>query len=626
MCGILGAFNNKGLDGNLLVRMRDRMAHRGPDDSGIWISPDRRVGLAHRRLSIIDLSEAGRQPMPDDEGRIYLTFNGEIYNFKEIRRELEAKGYIFRSETDSEVIINAYKEWGTECIRRFNGMFAFGIYDGPKKSFFLARDRAGKKPLYYVFDKSGSCFSFASEIKALLADTDISSEIDPKALNFFFACGYIPGELSAYKEIRKLPPAHAMWFSIETAEEKIWSYWDIPGFAGQSASEDDILNELETLLEDSVRLRMISDVPLGAFLSGGVDSSLIVAMMSRVSDRRVKTFSIGFEEHGYDELRYSKIVARHFGTEHHELIVKPDAFSVLPELVRQFDEPFADPSMIPTYYVSKATRDYVTVALSGDGGDELFAGYRHYLAALLHYRASGFLPSFLKRSAAGIAGMFPEKGRALLRRQLAMLRLSPHEAFAERCGDAYFKLNDRARLFSRELAGSLKDEMPEPELMIISLLDNRRGDFVDRMTYTDMKSYLPDDILAKVDRTSMLVSLEVRAPLLDYRIADFAFGRIKSGLKVKGFETKYLLRRLAKKILPPELDIKRKQGFALPASDWFRGPLTAGIKDILSGEKSGMLNKDYMMKLLREHEEGFDHSSRLFALLVFCLWAEGRKA
>lgn len=620
MCGILGIFDDKSLNEGILVQMRDTLVHRGPDDSGIWLSRDKRIGLAHRRLSIIDLSQAGRQPMSDDEGKICLTFNGEIYNFKEIREVLIDKGYKFKSHTDTEVIINSYKEWGTECLSKFNGMFAFGIYDDRKKIFFLARDRTGKKPLYYSSDKSGRRFYFASEIKAILKDRRVSKELNLRSLNYFFTYGYIPGDESIFKGIRKLPPAGAMVYSLQTGQEEIWNYWDPPELQGPSASEDELLEELEELIQDSVKQRMVSDVPLGAFLSGGVDSSLIVAMMSRAADKPVKTFSIGFEDNAFNELPYARVVADYFKTEHHELIVKPDAFNILPELVRQFDEPFADSSMIPTYYVSQATREHVTVALSGDGGDELFGGYRHYLAAMLHYNASRYLPSFIRRSVSRTAELMPEKGRALIKRQLMMLKLDPYEAFVRRSSDAHFKIDDRMRLFNNEIKDTLIDELPVPEQMLMDLLGKRSDDFINRMTYTDFKTYLPDDVLFKVDRTSMMVSLEVRSPLLDYRIADFSFGRICGGLKVKRLTTKYLLKKLAKKILPPELDIDRKQGFAIPISKWFRGPLKSDINDIILGGNDHLFDRKYVIRLIDEHVEGCDHSGRLFALLVFCLW------
>lgn len=617
MCGILGVVDNKGLDEELLRQMRDTMFHRGPDDAGIWVSHNRKVGLAHRRLSIIDLSEAGRQPMSDSEGKIWITYNGEIYNFQEIREELGEKGYSFKSRTDTEVIIKAYKEWGTDCLQRFNGMFAFGIYDDRKKIFFMARDRVGKKPLYYMQNKHNGRFVFASEIKAFLKDKSFSKEIDTQALNFYFTFGYIPGELCIFKAIKKLSPAHAMIYYLNTCQKKIWSYWDAPLLIEKSQSEDELIDELESLLEDAVRLRMISDVPLGAFLSGGVDSSLVVAMMSKVSDKPVKTFSVGFEDDAYNELPYARIVAEYFGTEHHELIVKPDTFSILPELVRQFDEPFADSSMLPTYYVSKATREHVTVALSGDGGDELFGGYRHYLAANIEYYTAKLIPLLFRKVVARAAEYLPEKRLFRVKRQLLKLKLDLYDAFVERSSGPHFEERYRRRLLSKDI---LNNKFLEPELSIRNYLLQRKGDFINRLTYTDMKTYLPDDILVKVDRASMLVSLEVRAPLLDYRIAEFSFKNIPGSLKVKRITTKYILKKLAGRILPKELDINRKWGFAVPISKWFRGTLTSHIEEILLGDKSVFLNQSYIQKLLDEHRAGIDHSGRLFTLLVFYLW------
>ncbi len=617
MCGILGVVDNKGLDKELLRQMRDTMFHRGPDDAGAWVSRDRKVGLAHRRLSIIDLSEAGRQPMSDSEGKIWITYNGEIYNFQEIREELRKKGYSFKSRTDTEVIIKAYKEWGSDCLQKFNGMFAFGIYDDREKILFMARDRVGKKPLYYMQNKHNGRFVFASEIKAFLKDKSFSKEIDTQALNFYFTFGYIPGELCIFKGIKKLPPAHAMIYYLNTGQKKVWSYWDAPLLIEKRPSEDELLEELESLLEDAVRLRMISDVPLGAFLSGGVDSSLVVAMMSKVSDKPVKTFSIGFEDDEYNELPYARIVAEHFGTEHHELIVKPDTFSILPELVRQFDEPFADSSMLPTYYVSKATREHVTVALSGDGGDELFGGYRLYLAALFDYYIRMLIPPLFGKRIARAAEYLPEKRLYRVKRQLLKLKLDLYDAFVERSSDPHFEERYRRRLLSKDI---LNNKFLEPELSRRNYLLQRKGDFINRLTYTDMKTYLPDDILVKVDRASMLVSLEVRAPLLDYRIAEFSFKNIPGSLKVKRLTTKYLLKNLARKILPKELDINRKWGFAVPISKWFRGTLSTDIEEILLGDGSGFLNQSYIRELLDEHRAGIDHSGRLFTLLVFYLW------
>ncbi|MBI4698790.1 MAG: asparagine synthase (glutamine-hydrolyzing) [Nitrospirae bacterium] len=620
MCGILGIVDKKGIDGQQLRKMRDTMVHRGPDDSGCWISRNKEVGLAHRRLSIIDLSEAGRQPMPDSKEKIWVIFNGEIYNFREIRTELKEKGHKFVSRSDTEVIIYAYKEWGTDCLQKFNGMFAFGIYDEEKRVLFLARDRLGKKPLYYSHNIISSKFVFASEIKALLKDEYISRDIDLQALNFYFTFGYIPGELCIFKNIRKLPPAHAMVYDLNSGEQEIWSYWDVPHLKEEHTPEDDLLDQLENLIEDAVRTRMLSDVPLGAFLSGGVDSSVVVAMMSRASDKPVQTFSIGFEDGAYNELPYAKIVAKHFGTEHHELIVKPDAVSILPELVRQFDEPFADSSMIPTYYVSRATREHVTVALSGDGGDEIFGGYKIYLASLFDHYARRLIPFPVRKGLANLAEIMPVIALAKIRKQLLMMRGDMSEAFIQRCIYLFFKEKQRRLIFDDEILRLLNNELAGPELSRRVYLERWKGDLINRLTFTDLKTYLPDDILVKVDRASMLVSLETRAPLLDYRIAEFSFKRIPGNLKVRGMTTKYLLKKLAKRILPDELNVNRKWGFSIPISDWFRGALRSDLRDILLGHKSIFCNQNQVKRLLDEHETGVDNSSRLFALLIFYLW------
>ncbi len=620
MCGILGVVDEKGVDEKLFKKMRDTMVHRGPDDAGIWISRKNLVGLAHRRLSIIDLSEAGRQPMSDSEGKIWIIFNGEIYNFQEIQTELKEKGYRFRSHSDTEVIINAYKEWGTDCLHKFNGMFAFGIYDDNEKIIFLARDRLGKKPLYYIHDRRNNYFAFASEIKALLKDKNTYREIDFQALNFYFTFGYIPGELCIFKEIRKLPPAHAMIYWLNSGEKKMWGYWDIPYLSEKRTSEHELLEELEVLMQDAVRIRLVSDVPLGAFLSGGVDSSIVVAMMSKVSDKPVKTFSIGFEDNAFNELPYAKIVSEHFGTEHHELIVKQDAISILPELVRQFDEPFADSSMIPTYYVSKATREHVTVALSGDGGDEIFGGYKVYLASLFDYYARMLMPFFMRKGLAHAAECFPNRVAAKIMKQLSLLKYDLYDVFIERSIYPYFGKELRSHILSQDIINGLNKQFLAPELSRRHYLEQGERDFINHLTYTDFKTYLPDDVMVKVDRMSMLASLETRAPIMDYRIAEFSFKHIPGNLKVKGVTPKYLLKKLAKKILPGKLDINRKMGFAIPIADWFKKPLSSHIKEVLLDTKHSYFNQRSIKKLLDEHGAGIDHSHRLFALLSYFLW------
>ncbi len=621
MCGIVGVVDRAGVDEDRLARMRDTMRHRGPDDAGIWIASDRAVALAHRRLSIIDLSSLGHQPMSDSGGTCRIVLNGEVYNFLELRKELQGKGHAFRSRTDTEVVLEAYKEWGTDCLGRLNGMFAFCIHDARDRTLFIARDRVGKKPLYY--SHSGGRFVFASELKAIAVGGFVPREIDLLALNDYLTFGYIGGERCIFKDVRKLPPAHAMVYQIDSGAVRIWRYWEPPPLSTQQASESALLAELERLLEDAVRLRMISDVPLGAFLSGGIDSSLVVAMMCRVAREPVKTYSIGFAESRHNELPYARIVADHFHTDHHEIIVTPDAFAVLPSRVGQFDEPFADASMIPTYYVSKATRDHVKVALSGDGGDELFGGYRQYRAMRWNYYAARYIPGLIRKGIAGGAAHLPDAVAG--KRQLQRLEFDPLGAFIDRSTHSFFKERYRRPLLKPDLLAALGEDFSDSERTRRACAEGRDGDFISRLTYTDFKTYLPDDIMVKVDRASMLVSLEARAPFLDYRIAEFASAKVPGGLKVKGQTTKYLLKKLAGRLLPTQLDTKRKWGFSLPIDAWFRGPLYPRVRETILEGCGDYFAREYVEKLLRDHKAGVNHSGRLFALLVLSIWEAGSK-
>ena len=617
MCGIVGVVDNKKqVDERLLFKMGHVLKHRGPDDSGFLISSDRKVAFAHNRLSIIDLSQAGHQPMQDKDGSLWITYNGEVYNFIEIKKELEIRGYKFKGYSDTEVIISAYMEWGRECIQKFNGMFAFGIYDSMRRCIFLARDRIGKKPLYYA--QYNGKFVFASEIKVFLCDPEFPKEIDYRALNFYLSFGYIPLDFTIFKHVRKLPPAHTMVYDVEKGGCEISRYWEVPAPDGKDHDEEELLEELEYLIEDAVRLRLISDVPVGAFLSGGVDSSLVVAMMSRVSDMPVKTFSVGFEENKYNELSYARIVADYFKTEHTELIVKPDAFSILKELVKHFDEPFADSSMIPQYYLSKMTKEYVKVALSGDGGDELFGGYSSYLGTLCNYYIAKIFPGFLRKGIGGCAEFLPEK--LVIKRQLLRVSYDPFRAFIDRMTQNYFKNSYRKKILNPEIVNMLGCKYDEPEEFIYGILSNCNTDLLNTLGMADFLTYLPEDICTKVDRTSMKVSLETRCPFLDFRIAEFSFKKVCGRFKVKGMKSKYLLKKLAHKILPQKLNLERKQGFNLPISEWFKGNLSPYVKEILLGSKTCFFNHNSIEQLLKEHKEGCNHSGRLFTLLVFLLW------
>ncbi|MDQ7778477.1 MAG: asparagine synthase (glutamine-hydrolyzing), partial [Planctomycetota bacterium] len=511
-----------------------------------------------------------------------------------------------------------YQHWGTELLQRLNGMFALAICDTRKRTLFLARDRAGKKPLYYC--RLADTFLFASEIKALLQHPAVSREPDLQALNHYFAFGYIPGELCIFKQIRKLPPAHAMEYSLETGEYRMWRYYGLQGPEPPPKTDVDALVErLEELLRDAVKLRMISDVPLGAFLSGGVDSSVVVALMAAVTSRPVKTYSIGFHEAAFDELPYARIVARHFATDHTEMVVTPSATAILPELARQYDEPFADSSMIPTYYLCRETRKHVTVALSGDGGDELFGGYKTYLGAYATSLFNRYFPNPVGKALCLPFGLLPDT--FALKRSLQWLCEPPEDSFVRKHSAPYFMPQHRARLFSPETLDGIGAGLLEPEQSRLATLRACSGSFMRRVMHTDTVTYLPDDILVKVDRASMMVALEVRCPILDHRVMDFSFQCVPPSLKVRGLTTKYLVKRLARKLLPKELPLHRKQGFAIPAADWFRGELGCRLEELVRSNHSPFLRGDYGLHLLQRHRTGLDHSARLFTLMMFHLWS-----
>jgi asparagine synthase (glutamine-hydrolysing) len=596
--------------------MREALYHRGPDDAGIWLNQNGRVGLAHRRLAILDLSEAGRQPMHDEVGGTWITYNGEIYNFLELRAQLEQRGHVFFSGTDTEVLLAAYREWKEHCLEHLNGMFAFALFDAPAGQLFLARDRVGKKPLYYAW--SGSRFLFASEPKALLQDPAISRDIDLRALNFYLAYGFIPDDLSIFRNIRKLPPAHAMTVELATGRICRWCYWHLPSSVPEPGNEEDLLAELECLLEDAVRLRMRSDVPLGVFLSGGLDSSLIVALVSRMASQPVETFTIGFDETEQDERSYANIVARHFGTRHHALVIRPDVLQILPELVQHVDEPFADPSLLPTYYVCRETRKSVTVALSGDGGDDLFGGYRRYVAIDRDARIIARLPAFLRRWGATASHGLPRGSK--VREYIQRLQHDAATAFAT--WSLLFNVETRRRLFRRDILNELGELLYEPEARLQTLFNQTaEHDVVNRMIATDFHGYLPDDILVKVDRASMSVSLEVRAPLLDYRVVEFAFSRTPGALKVHR-AGKILLRKLGRRLLPPALSLNRKAGFGIPLRAWL-GRDAGGLMDGVPAALAGLFNRNATEEVIRSAGSGLaSRDRRVFALLVFDLWRQ----
>ena len=614
MCGIVGiGASTPYPDRDWLACARDALTHRGPDAAGEWWSDCGRVGLAHRRLSILDLSPLGHQPMHRFDAGLSITFNGEIYNFADLRGELERLGHTFRSHSDTEVLLAAYAQWGTDCLERLNGMFAFALFDAPRQRLFLARDRAGEKPLFYCLT-NGDLY-FASELKALLAYNSLPRRIDAEALDCYLAMGFVPGDRCILQGYRKLPPGHAMTFDLREGAARVWRYWQLPQLdpGALNATEGELLHELEELLEDAVGRQLVADVPVGVLLSGGLDSSLVTAMAVRHSSQ-VRTFSIGFPGHCHlDESPHARLVARHFGTKHTELMAEPTSAELLPVLARQFDEPMVDSSMFPTFLVSCLVRQHCTAALGGDGGDELFAGYHHYSRLLWMQRRTGALPAPLRRLVArGAEQWMPPGLRG--RNYLQGLGTELHHGLP--LISSYFDPTTRRRLMRGHAAHPLVAER------IRDARIPQQTDLLQRATRLDFENYLADDILVKVDRASMLNSLEVRAPLLDLRVIEFAFGKVPSRLKATENEKKILLKRLAARVLPPEFDRKRKQGFSIPLADWLKaGPFRDLFWDTLTAANT-MFDAPTVRSLLKGQDRGFSNGERLFALVQFELWRE----
>lgn len=612
MCGIVGiASNNLHTPCNWLTMGRDALIHRGPDDTGEWWSTDGRVGLAQRRLSVIDLTLAGHQPMHDASGAHSIVFNGEIYNFADLREQLISLGYGFRSHSDTEVILAAYRHWGTDCLEYLNGMFAFALFDARQHTIFLARDRAGEKPLFY--HQANGVLRFASELKALLADPLLPRRIDPEALDCYLAMGYVPGERCILQGFNKLPAAHAMLFDLQTGLSKTWRYWQVPELVPAQAPLDEtaLLDELEALLEDAVCRQMVADVPVGVLLSGGVDSSLVTAMAVRASSQ-VQTFTIGFPGHAkLDETEHARLIARHFGTRHTELMAEDATADLLPRLARQFDEPMVDSSMIPTFLVSQLVRQHCTVALGGDGGDELFGGYGHYSRLQWLQQRLGWFPLPLRRGIALLAGkLLPVGFKGRNWAQGLGVDLDNGLPLIASCFDA----KTRRRLLAAQ---------PHWLLVAEAVWQNRvpaQPDLLQRATRMDFVNYLAEDILVKVDRASMLSSLEMRAPLLDYRLIEFAFGKVPSRLKATSTEKKILLKRLTARLLPPEFDQQRKQGFSIPLGEWLKGGAFGKLFNEVLRDPQCSFDAGTVDGLLRGQANGCSNGERLFALVLFEMW------
>jgi asparagine synthase (glutamine-hydrolysing) len=617
MCGILGGVSTQGREFNL-APLNAALHHRGPDDWGAW--SDGSATLGHRRLSIIDLSAAGRQPLCNEDGTIWITFNGEIYNFQALRRELEQLGHRFLTRTDTEAIVHAYEQWGTDCVKRLRGMFAFGIWDQNQQRLFLARDRVGKKPLFYT--QVGERFLFASELQGLLADAEVPREVNLAALDGYLSLGYVPPPLTAFQGIYKLPPAHWLTWELTPTgpRQRCERYWSLEYGPKLELSEAEAGEALREKLTEAVRLRMISDVPLGAFLSGGIDSSIVVGLMAELSERPVKTFSIGFKEAAFNELEHARRIAERCGAEHHEFIVEPDALAILPRLVRHYGEPYADSSAVPTYYVSQITRASVTVALNGDGGDESFAGYERYLGNQLAERVQA-VPG---AAATGrlLSRLLPDSldPKSRLRQARRFLNVAT-QPMAERYGHwiGYFNEAAKQQLYRPEVRAQLEREQTYEDWLAQLFAAAQSLDPVDAAMAVDVQSYLPFDLLVKVDITSMAHSLEARSPFLDHEVMEFA-ARLPVNLKLRGKEAKYLLKRTFADLLPPQNVKRRKMGFGVPVGEWFRGPLRPLLEDaLLAG--SEYFEPAPLRRLVTEHlERRADHSFKLWNLLMLELW------
>jgi asparagine synthase (glutamine-hydrolysing) len=629
MCGILGFLTPKAEDIpelEVLRSMRETLAHRGPDDQGEFIRPFKEGGpfvfMGHRRLSIIDLA-GGHQPLSDEHETVWVIFNGEIYNFIELRRRLEERGHRFRTNSDTEVIAHAYEEYGEGCFECLNGMFAIGIWDESKKRLLLARDRLGKKPLYYSFANGN--LLFASEMKGILAYPNFSREIDPLSFMKYLFFEYVPSPSTIFKDAKKLPPAS--YLVLEKGKIRLVEYWfpfDSKNRAGK-LSESEIELKMIELLGRSVKRRLISDVPLGVFLSGGIDSSTITAFAQKEVPGKVKTFSIGFEDPSFDESKYARLASQHLGTEHHEQTMTPsDLLNLVPSLPDILDEPMADASILPTYLLSKFTRRYVTVALGGDGGDELFAGYPTYLAHKMARQYEFFLVN-LHPILTFLGNLLPVSDNNIsldFKVKKFLSGIGYPESIRNFVWLGSFSFPELRRVLSSESLPQV-----DPVQIMEEVNSYQKGfPFEDKTTllqYLDLKLYLQDDILVKVDRASMACSLEVRAPFLDYELVEFVMN-LPSSLKLRRFTLKYLLKKVMKEFLPKEVIERRKKGFGVPIAKWVKGPLKELFGDMLSYHRikqEGFLNPDYVTCLVRDHlADKKDNRKQLWTLLVWELW------
>jgi asparagine synthase (glutamine-hydrolysing) len=626
MCGISGLVYRdpeRPVERGVIERMNGAIRHRGPDSAGFYLRPG--IGLAMRRLAIVDL-QTGDQPLSNEDGSVWIVFNGEIYNYPQLRPELEKRGHVFRTHSDTESIVHLYEEYGVECVQHLRGMFAFAIWDEKQRRLFIARDRLGKKPLYYA-EHDGSLL-FGSELKCLLQYPGFPREADLTAIHHYLSLQYVPDPWSALRGARKLPPAHRLIW--EAGRTKIEKYWELPYEPKWKTPEPELREQVRAKIEEAVRIRLMSDVPLGAHLSGGIDSAVVVGLMAGMSNRPVKTFSIGFQEAAFNELHHARAVAEKFHTEHHEFIVEPHALEVLPQLVEHFDEPFADAAAIPTWYLAQMTRQHVTVALNGDGGDEAFGGYQRYYAdpfadlyrlvpqALRH----GIIDRLL-RAVPVQSGRPVESSLATALHHLTRAADLPVGASIVRWG-SFFTEAQKSALYTDEMKSSLV-AAPSHALLEETFRRALARSRLDRTLSTDVQNYLPGALLPKVDRMTMAHSLEARSPFLDHEVMELS-ARLPECLKVKGTTTKRILRELFSELLPTTITRRGKMGFSVPLGLWFRGPLATPVRDTLLAPNARILQylrRDGIEALFAQNTAGHaDHGKRLWALLNLETWLQ----
>jgi len=621
MCGITGIFDTRGgseINRAVLQRMNDSQLHRGPDEGSLHIEPG--VGLGHRRLSIIDIA-TGQQPLFNEDGSVVVVFNGEIYNYQQLIPELQALGHIFHTKSDTEVIVHAWESWGEDCVKRFRGMFAFALWDRNRQTFFMARDRMGVKPMYYALLDDGMLL-FGSELKSILAHGGLRRDIDPLAVEEYFALGYVAEPRTIFKQARKLSPGHSLCIRRGAPMREPVEYWDVRFTLNNPISQADAQAELVERLRESVKLRMIAEVPLGAFLSGGVDSSAVVALMAGVSSGPVNTCSIGFDDPAFNESAFAQMVADRYKTDHRLEIVKSDDFDLIDTLARLYDEPYADSSAIPTYRVCQLARKHVTVALSGDGGDESFGGYRRYRLHLMEERMRSALPLGVRQTVFGTLGrLYPKADWA----PRVFRAKTTFEGIARTSVEAYFHsvsiLRDpmRAQLFSASLKAQLGDYAAR-EVFDRHAAKAGTDDALALIQYLDYKTYLVGDINTKVDRASMAHSLEVREPLMDHELVEW-LATLPTSHKIQGQEGKYLFKKAMEPHLPRDVLYRPKMGFSVPLARWFRGPLRERVKDALLGERlrsTGWFNTSYLKHLVQAHQSGArDYSAPIWTMLMF---------